>query len=152
MMLVAPGGTRSDDRFRSSLRSPAGLVRAARKHDPGKGQPEKYASPGVVTSNQRRDRRCDRSLQAPERSSLGCRSGRRRRRTLVLAPAGPTRLRRGFDGAVTERPTFTAWLAGRTPLQLAAVLDRRPDATWGPPSGLDDLASRLSQPGSVVNA
>jgi len=54
---------------------------------------------------------------------------------------------------VIDGPDLKAWLAGRTPDQLAAVLARRPDVCWGLPlRDLDDLVSRLAQPASVADA
>ncbi|MEP6560505.1 MAG: helicase-associated domain-containing protein [Nakamurella sp.] len=54
---------------------------------------------------------------------------------------------------MTDQNRLDDWLAERTPGQLAVILDNRQDVIWGAPlSGLDDLAMRLSQPGSVALA
>lgn len=54
---------------------------------------------------------------------------------------------------VTDEPNLTDWLAGRSPAQLAEVLQNRPDARWGAPlRGIEDLAARLARPASVAEA
>ena len=55
--------------------------------------------------------------------------------------------------AVTDRTRLDHWLAECSPEQLAGILDLRQDVIWGAPlRGLDDLASRLTQPASVAVA
>ena len=55
--------------------------------------------------------------------------------------------------AVTDQTRLADWLAGCAPDQLTNILDNRQDVLWGAPlTGIDDLASRLSQPDSVGSA
>ncbi|MET0864322.1 MAG: helicase-associated domain-containing protein [Nakamurella sp.] len=54
---------------------------------------------------------------------------------------------------MTDQNRIDDWLAARTPEQLAEILVNRQDVIWGAPlRGIDDLASRLSQPVSVAHA
>lgn len=49
--------------------------------------------------------------------------------------------------------TLVDFLSSRSPEQLATILRRRPDATWGAPlAGVEDLAERLAGPPSLHRA
>jgi len=54
---------------------------------------------------------------------------------------------------VSEGLDLGSWLSRRSVDQLARIIDKRPDSYWGAPlRGLDDFASRLAQPSSVMSA
>lgn len=58
-----------------------------------------------------------------------------------------------LDGSVTEHRELADWLAGLDQDELIDLLARRPDATAGrQPRTLDEMADRLTRPGSVAVA